>query len=277
MYKLPNKSLLEKESEELDNDKYYNLSKLIYHKDFKDNFVIPLGIDNNKEKYYLDLKNISGMLISGETGSGKSIFLHSIIISLLLKNTPEELKYIIYDKRDVELSNYLTLPHLYKNMFSFDDLSYVVDLILERQNLFLEKGYTNINNYNEKEDNKLPRIVVLIDEMGEIINLELFKDNLTKILLDGYKYGIHLILSTSSYLKDYYDSKLIDLFNYILTFDLASQEQAKFVKIDDANLLSIEGDALIKCKNNNIINIQTPYVSLKDIENVINFIKNNNM
>ena len=277
MYKLPNKNLLEKETEGLDNDKYYNLSKLIYHKDFKDNFIIPLGIDEYKEKYYLDLKNISGILISGETGSGKSIFLHSIIISLLLKNTPEELKYIIYDKRDVELSNYLSLPHLYKNIDSFDDLSYVVNLIINRQELFIKENVTNIDKYNEKSNDKLSRIVVFIDEMGEISNLDLFKNNLTKILTEGYKYGIHLILATSSYLKDYYDSKLIDLFNYVLTFDLASKEQAKFVKIDDANLLNIEGDALIRCKNNNIINIQTPYVSNKDIENVINYIKNNNM
>lgn len=275
MYKLPNKSLLEKESEELDNDKYYNLSKLIYHKDFKDNYVVPLGIDEYKEKYYLDFKNVSGILISGETGSGKSIFLHSIILSLLLKNTPEELKFVIYDKRDVELSNYLSLPHLYKNMSSFDDLSYIVDLILERQNMFLKNNYTDINNYNAKENNKLPRIFVVIDEMGQIYNLDLFKNNLTKILLEGYKYGIHLILATSSYLKDYYDSKIIDLFNYVLTFDLASIEQAKFIKIDNANLLNIEGDALVKCRNNNIINLQTPYVSLKDIESVINFINNN--
>ena len=222
MYKLPNKNLLEKDSEGLDNDKYYNLSKLIYHKDFKDNFIIPLGIDESKEKYYLDLKNISGILISGETGSGKSIFLHSIIISLLLKNIPEELKYIIYDKRDVELSNYLTLPHLYKNIDSFDDLSYVVSLLINRQELFIKENVTNIDKYNEKSSDKLSRIVVFIDEMGEISNLDLFKNNLTKILTEGYKYGIHLILATSSYLKDYYDSKLIDLFNYVLTFDMLS-------------------------------------------------------
>ena len=274
MYVLPNKSILEKESNELESDKYYNLSKLIYHKDFKDNYVIPLGIDNNKEKYYLDLKNISGMLISGETGSGKSIFLHSIIISLLLKNTPEELNFIFYDRRNVELNNYLLLPHLYQNKFNFDDLKCVVDLLEKRQALFLEKGYTNINSYNEKEVDKLSRIAIIVDEIGDIIDSNNFKNNICRILTDGYKYGIHLIIATSSYLKEYYDDKIIDLFNYIITFDLASKEQAKFVKIDNANLLNVEGDALVKCRNNNIVNLQTPYVSTIDIKNIVDFINN---
>lgn len=274
-YILPSKDLLEKESIELNNKKYYNLSKLVYHKDFKDNFVVPIGIDENDEKYYLDLKQVSGMLISGETGSGKSVFLHSIIISLLLKNSPNDLKFIIADRRKVELNNYKHLPHLLKNINEFDNLDTIVDIINQRKEIFIEKRFTSIDTYNEQNDEKLPRIMIIIDEMAELLNFEGVKNNLYEILSDGYKYGINIIIATSSYLKDYYDDKLIDLFSYILTFDLASKEQAKFIKIDNAHLLNVQGDALIKCHNDKIVNLQTPYVSLKDIENVVNFINNN--
>ena len=140
-YILPNKKILEKESEFLDDDKYYNLSKMIYHKDFRDNYVIPLGMDKNKEKYYLDLRNISGMFISGETGSGKSVFLHSVIVSLLLKNSPNDLKFIFYDERKIELNNYKRLPHYLNSLYSFDDLNNIVTLINDRKKCLLKREY----------------------------------------------------------------------------------------------------------------------------------------
>ena len=274
-YILPNKSLLEKEGKEFENDKYYNLSKVIYHKDFKDNFVIPLGIDERKERYYLDLKKVSGMLISGETGSGKSIFLHSIILSLLLKNSPEDLNFIFYDKSKVELNSYKSLPHLSNFLSDFNNLDEVINILNYRKKLFVDKNVFNIDSYNEQENIQIPRVIVILDEIGDLSSIEKFKDDIVQILSEGYKYGIHIILATSSYLKDYYDDKIIDLFSYILTFDLASKEQAKFIKIDNANLLNIEGDALVKCRNDKILNIQTPYVSVLDIENIVNFINNN--
>ena len=142
--------------------------------------------------------------------------------------------------------------------------------------MFAKKGISNINLYNEREIEKVPQIVVIIDEIGNLTKLDNYNDLFAQILFEGYRYGIHLIMATSSYLKNIHDSKLIDLFNYVLTFDLASLEQANFVKIDNANLLNIEGDVLVKCKNHNILNLQTPYVSAKDIDNIVEFIIENN-
>ena len=279
-YILPNKSLLDKTNDNLDKE-YYCLGKLVYHKDFKDNLVIPIGIDDNKEKYYLDLKKVSGLLITGETGSGKSIYVHSIIISLLLKNNPDDLKFILGDLRKVELNNYNMLPHLYMNILSSDiDIKYglneVINILEERKKIFKNNKVDNIDEYNLNSDLKLSNIIVIIDEIGNLINSKYVLDILNKILDDCYKYGIHFILATSSYLKKIKDNKLVNKFNYILSFDLASNEQASILKIKGSDLLSIEGDALVKCRNNEIINLQTPYVSLEDIENVIKFIKNNN-
>ena len=116
-YVFPSKELLEVSTDELEEKRYYNLSKLLLKKDADDNLYIPLGITDDKERYYVDLKEISGMFISGETGSGKSVFLNSIIISLLFKNTPSDINFIFIDLNKVELNQYERIPHLLTNVF----------------------------------------------------------------------------------------------------------------------------------------------------------------
>ena len=262
-YILPNKDLLETRSEELgSNKKYYNLSKIFYKKDIQDKLRIPIGIDDDNQKYYLDLEDKSAILISGETGSGKSIFIHSMIISLLLKNTPDDASFIFVDPRNIEFNEYKKIPHninIDSNKYSNTNcLNYIIDLIEERKTI----------NYE-----KLPHIFIFIDEASELLNIKNVNELLSTILKEGKKYNIHLIMSTSSYFKENIDKEILKLFSLILTFDLASKEQADYIKIDGSNLLTIYGEAYVKAKSN-IYNIQTPYVSEKDINNVVNFIIN---
>ncbi len=281
-YKFPNKNLLEKHSSELDSDqKYYNLSKLIYQNDFKNKLVFPVGIDNNKEKYYIDLELKSSILIAGETGSGKSMFLNSIIISFLLKNTPSELEFILIDPRGVELNVYNGIPHLYQKVFTDEfstekALNYVDYTMEKRREIFIKNKNRNIDEYNKRNNEKIPHLIIILDEVVDIINSSKIQNIICKILSEGYKFGIHLILATNGYFKQYFSKETIKMFDYILTFDLASQEQANYIKISDSNLLSAVGDALIKCPGDKIVNIQTPYVSLHDIEEVVNYIKSEN-
>ncbi|MBQ8891544.1 MAG: AAA family ATPase [Bacilli bacterium] len=274
-YILPSKNLLEKERKNLDNDKYYTLYEIIDHKDFEEKFACVLGKKDDGEYYYLKLSNVSGVFISGETGSGKSMLLHAIILSLLMENGPDDMKFIFYDKRKVELNSYITIPHLFDILYDFNDMKDIITLLDYRKDLFISKRVTNIEEYNKEANKRLPRIVIVIDEVGDLLNKDVFKNSLIQILSEGYKYGIHLIMATSSYLKDYYDNKILDLFSYVLTFDLASHEQAKFIKIDDTHLLNAHGDAKIKCRTDDVVDLQTPYVYASDIENVVNFINNN--
>ena len=279
-YIYPNKNLLENRSEELGKEeKYYSLSKLIYEKDFNDKLLFPVGIDNNNEKYYINLLEKSGMFISGETGSGKSIFINDIVISLLLKNTPEELQIVFIDPRNVEFNVYRGVPHVQNNVFSNKEdsvnaLKKMINTIEERRELFVNSNNKNIGDYNSKEKEKLPQILLIIDESSDIVEYMETKDYINRILSEGYKFGIHLILATSSYLKNSFDQETLDKFNYILSFDLASEEQAKYLKMKRANLLSISGEALIKLEGDSIINIQVPYVSDCDIEVIVNYLKN---
>ena len=256
-YILPDKSLLEKRSSELTDKKYYNLSKLLYKKDFHNKLMIPIGIDETKEEYFLDLNDVSGLFISGETGSGKSVFLNSVVISLLMKNAPDELKFVFIDPRGVEFNNYSSLPHLLDSIKkektdSLVVLKKVLSIIEKRRELFIEKSVKNIESYNLISEERMPHILIFIDEASQILESSDFDDILKKYLMEGYKFGIHLVLATSIYFNEFIDEETLKLFKYIITFDLATKEQAKFLKMDDSNWLTISGDALVKIRNNKI-------------------------
>ena len=262
-YNYPDKKILEKRSEELGkDDRYYNLRKLIFQKDFNNKLLIPLGIDGNNEKYYIDLIDKSGLFISGETGSGKSNFLNDIIISLLLKNSPEELQLILIDSKNVEFNIYNEIPHVYnkKNITDINtSLIYLKEEMKRRRELFASNNVKRIEDYNSNSQELLPHLVLIIDETELPDNCVDHNDLIRGILSEGYKLGLHLILATSSYLKDNYDSKMLNEFNYVLSFDQASEEQAEYLKIKKANLLSVYGEALIKLDDESIANIQVPY------------------
>ena len=275
-YKFPNKGLLERHSGDLKENEY-SLSEIVYQNDFKNKLVFPVGMDDEKEKYYIDFEAKSSILIAGETGSGKSMYLNSIILSYLLKNSPDELQLILIDPRGVEFNSYYGIPHLYGRVYSdkpgvLSVFSYVMDTLEKRRDLFLKSNKRDITAYNLEAKEKLSHIVIVIDEILDIIDSAEIESSIDRILMEGYKFGIHIIIATNSYFKNHFKQEKINLFNYVLTFDLASEEQAKYIKISKANLLHGNWEALIKCVGNKLLKVQTPYVSIQDIEEVINYI-----
>ena len=261
----PSKDILETNSKEIKNNKdLYNLSNIIYKKYNNKKLTFPIG-KNINDIYYLDLENISSIFITGETGSGKSNFIHSMLISLLLKNNTDELKLVLIDPKQIELLKYKELAQTYKlygnnTLNSLKDLTYVITLIEERK----------------KIDNKnYPHILVIIDEISDIMDFKYTDNILDNIISVAKNYKIHLVLSTNMDSQKYINKKILNKFDYIISFDLSSSNQASYIKMDGANLLKSNGDALIKTSDD-IINIQTPYVSENDINNVINYINKHN-
>lgn len=274
-YMLPPKKLLD-DDDMLENERFYNLSKLLNNKYKNDKLVIPLGIDEKKEKYYLDLQNIPLLLICGESGSGKSVFLDSTVISLLLKNTPDELNFLFIDPKLVELSEYKDIPHVIFDGTVQDKtkIDYLNGKIRDREAILEKYKCKNIDEYNSHNDTKLEKIILIADEITDIIDDESFGELLRKIANRGSDYGIYIIIATNSSIKENIDKSVLKLFTYIISFDLASKEESKYLRIKGANLLKSNGEALIKCRNNDIIKMQMPYVSDKQIKAVVDYIKN---
>lgn len=280
-YVMPSKDLLIKNSERDDlDDRYYRLSKLLFKKDLNDKLLVPIGIDDKKEKYFVNLNDISLMLIGGETGSGKSVLIDSIIISLLLKNSPDDLRFVFIDPKKIELFEYDGIPHMVDSGFDTEDWKRKIVLIKEmidkRIELLSGVRVSNIRKYNDISNDKLAQVVIVIEEAYDMIHDKEFIELVRCIGSVGVNIGVHLIMSTNMCVKSEFDKELFSLFGYVLTFDLSNSEQSRYINLKGAEFLKVCGEAMIKVRGKGVVRIQAPYISDKEIKNVVEFIKNEN-
>ncbi len=280
-YVMPSKDLLIKNSERDDlDDRYYRLSKLLFKKDLNDKLLVPIGIDDKKEKYFVNLNDISLMLIGGETGSGKSVLIDSIIISLLLKNSPDDLRFVFIDPKKIELFEYDGIPHMVDSGFDTEDWKRKIVLIKEmidkRIELLSGVRVSNIRKYNDISNDKLAQVVIVIEEAYDMIHDKEFIELVRCIGSVGVNIGVHLIMSTNMCVKSEFDKELFSLFGYVLTFDLSNSEQSRYMNLKGAEFLKVCGEAMIKVRGKGVVRIQAPYISDKEIKNVVEFIKNEN-
>lgn len=280
-YVMPSKDLLIKNSERDDlDDRYYRLSKLLFKKDLNDKLLVPIGLDDKKEKYFVNLNDISLMLIGGETGSGKSVLIDSIIISLLLKNSPDDLRFVFIDPKKIELFEYDGIPHMVDSGFDTEDWKRKIVLIKEmidkRIELLSGVRVSNIRKYNDISNDKLAQVVIVIEEAYDMIHDKEFIELVRCIGSVGVNIGVHLIMSTNMCVKSEFDKELFSLFGYVLTFDLSNSEQSRYMNLKGAEFLKVCGEAMIKVRGKGVVRIQAPYISDKEIKNVVEFIKNEN-
>lgn len=293
-YVMPSKDLLIKNSERDDlDDRYYRLSKLLFKKDLNDKLLVPIGIDDKREKYFVNLNDISSMLIGGETGSGKSVLVDSIIVSLLLKNSPDDLRFVFIDPKKIELFEYDGIPHIIDNGFDTDEISHLVDsgfasddwkrkivlikeMIDKRIELLSGVHVSNIRKYNDISADKLAQVVIVIDEAYDMVHDKEFIELVRCIWSVGVNIGVHLIMSTNMCVKSEFDKELFSLFGYVLTFDLSNSEQSRYMNLKGAEFLKVCGEAMIKVRGEDVVRIQAPYISDEEIKRVVEFIKNDN-
>lgn len=134
---------------------------------------IPIGIDVFGKVHYKDLADMPHLLIAGATGSGKSVMLNVILTALTKQNTPDALKLILVDPKEVELAGYSKLKHLDRpivttNAGAIEVIDYAVQLMEERYKILAKAGVKNLEEYNAKNA-PLPRYVVLIDEFADLM------------------------------------------------------------------------------------------------------------
>ena len=281
-YVLPSINILSKDSEIIDlESNCVGLRRLMEIKNYPDKLVVPLGLEKGKKCRYLDFKDMDLLMVVGETGSGKSIFLDSVIISLIMKNTPDDLKLVLMDPKRVELSYYNELPHMFLDVCSsLEESTIALDKIKEeinnRKKSFDREGFEDIFEYNDKVSSKLSHIFVVIDESCELLKDGNNLDKLRDMVFGCDKYGIHFIIATNSYNMEYFSEEFMEKINYKISFDLVSKADASLVRIRDSKNLQVGEGIAVSRIDRKRFRIQTPYITDVDIKRVIDFLMVNN-
>ena len=236
--------------------------------------IVPFGKMDNNENVYMDFTNVSGLFIAGETASGKSIFVDDIILSLMHKNKSSDVQFCLIDPKEIELIEYNGLDYVMGSKSEYDivkieslmnDVNRIMNI---REEKLTKNRFCGIDSYQTDIDIRVPHIFVIIDEGDDVLKNQNMEEICKRILNTGNQLGIHLIFSTNAYLKEYKDSKFLDLFKYRVSFDMASGEQSKFIGFKDAHWLSTNGEAIINGYNGISYRFQAPFADVSNIKDV---------
>ncbi|MBR5641043.1 MAG: DNA translocase FtsK [Firmicutes bacterium] len=199
---------------EISNDKSSSvtLREVLESKEFqnaKSKISVGLGKNVGGECVIADLKKMPHLLIAGTTGSGKSVCQNAMILSMLYKATPDEVKLILIDPKSVELSGYKGIPHLLIPVVTKPDkasaaLGWAVGEMEERYNKFMEENVRDLESYNEtvrangEEYKAMPQIVIIIDELADLIMTaqNSVEDSICRLAQKARAAGIHMVIAT---------------------------------------------------------------------------------
>lgn len=242
---------------------------------------LALGKDITGQATVADLDDMPHLLIAGTTGSGKTVCVNSLILSLLFKGSPNDLKFLMIDPKMVELMPFNGLPHLLCPVVTDAKkaavaLNWVVNEMEERYRLLAKVAARNIEAYNEKQD-KLPYIVVVVDEFADLMTVarEQIENAITRLAQLSRAVGIHLILATQRPSVDVITGVIKANLPARVSFKVASKVDSRTVlDMNGADKLLGKGDMLfLKPGESKLIRIQGTLVSDKEIEKVVSFIK----
>ena len=261
------------------------LRELLESKEFKhrkSSFAVPVGKDITGSTQMLSVERAPHMLVAGATGSGKSVCLNDIIISLLYQNGPDDLKFIMVDPKRVELSVYAGIPHLLippivKADEAINALKWAVREMERRLDYLSKFGAKDIDSYNAKSKERMPRIVIVIDELADLMsqNKRDVEAVIVRIAQMARAAGIHLILATQRPSVDVITGTIKANIPTRLAFAVASQVDSKTIlDISGAEKLLGRGDMLMSTPElSKPKRAQGAYVSEAEIERVVDFLK----
>tara|TARA_Y100001970_G_scaffold249970_1_gene321111 strand:+ start:3 stop:2084 length:2082 start_codon:yes stop_codon:yes gene_type:complete len=261
------------------------LSEIISSKDFsKKNIKLPVALGKNISGLPIigDLSSMPHLLIAGTTGSGKSVCINTIILSLLYKHTSEKCKFILIDPKMLELSTYEGIPHLLCPVITeakraASVLGWVVKEMESRYRLMTRVGVRNIDGYNEKHKVSMPYIVVIVDEMSDLMLVagKEIENYIQKLSQMARAAGIHIIMATQRPSVDVITGTIKANFPTRISFQVTSKIDSRTILGEQgAEQLLGKGDMLFMSSANRIVRIHAPYVSENEIEKVNNFIRN---
>jgi len=261
------------------------LREIISDKNFKKKEVklpIALGKSISGEPITSDLSSMPHLLIAGTTGSGKSVCINTIILSLIYKHTPEICKFILIDPKMLELSTYEGIPHLLCPVITeakkaASVLGWVVKEMESRYRLMTKVGVRNIDGYNDKHKVKMPYIVVIVDEMSDLMLVagKEIENYIQKLSQMARAAGIHIIMATQRPSVDVITGTIKANFPTRISFQVTSKIDSRTILGEQgAEQLLGKGDMLYMSSANRITRIHAPYVSEIEIDKVNNFLRN---
>ena len=261
------------------------LREIISDRNFKKRELklpIALGKSISGEPITSDLSLMPHLLIAGTTGSGKSVCINTIILSLIYKHTPDACKFILIDPKMLELSTYEGIPHLLCPVITeakkaASVLGWVVKEMESRYRLMTKVGVRNIDGYNEKHKVKMPYIVVIVDEMSDLMLVagKEIENYIQKLSQMARAAGIHIIMATQRPSVDVITGTIKANFPTRISFQVTSKIDSRTILGEQgAEQLLGKGDMLYMSSANRITRIHAPYVSEIEIDKINNFLRN---
>lgn len=250
--------------------------------DAKQRLTLALGKDISGKPVIADLAQMPHLLIAGTTGSGKTVCVNTIILSLLMRYSPNDLKFLMIDPKMVELAPYNGLPHLLcpvvtESKKASTALNWVVIEMERRYRLLAEVSARNIVGYNEKVEEKLPYIVVVIDEFADlmVVARDQVENAVTRLAQLSRAVGIHLILATQRPSVDVITGVIKANLPARVSFKVASKVDSRTVlDVNGADKLLGRGDMLFsRPEDSKLVRAQGALVRDAEIERVVEFIK----
>ncbi len=260
------------------------LSEILNNPDFKKKDIklpIALGKSISGKPIVGDLSSMPHLLIAGTTGSGKSVCINTIILSLLYRHTPDKCKFILIDPKMLELSTYEGIPHLLCPVITeakkaASVLGWVVKEMESRYRLMTKEGVRNIDSYNTKHKLPMPYIVVVVDEMSDLMLVagKEIENYIQKLSQMARAAGIHIIMATQRPSVDVITGTIKANFPTRISFQVTSKIDSRTILGEQgAEQLLGKGDMLYMSSANRIVRIHAPFVSDSEIEQINNFLR----
>src|SRR6266576_745727 len=262
----------------------------------KSKLTLALGKDINGRIVTADLAGMPHFLIAGSTGTGKSVAINAMIMSILYKATPDQVRLVLVDPKRLELGVYEGVPHLYTPIITEPKLAAValrnaVREMERRLKLLAEKGVRNIDQYNklfddegtrslfgeDSEDRPLPYIVIIIDELADLMMLDSgnVEESVTRLAQMARAVGIHLVLATQRPSVDVITGLIKANFPARISFRVATKVDSRTIlDANGAEALLGRGDMLyLPSGSARVHRLHAPFVTEKEIAAVVEFWK----
>ena len=264
------------------------LGAILAYPEFKKsgNLGFPLGRDVAGEPIFVNLSRMPHLLIAGATGSGKSIMLHSMILSMLYKNSPEILRLILIDPKRVELSVYEGVPHLLTPVITdgkkaIAALRFAIHEMERRYEVLLKAGRRDIAGYNnERKTDPMPYLLIIIDELADLMTAygRDMESSVVRLAQMARATGIHLVVSTQRPSVEVITGLIKANISTRIALQVASQVDSRTIlDMGGAETLLGGGDMLfVSAEISKPKRIQGTYITEGEVHDVVNFIRREN-